>query len=168
MTSSRISLVGGDPFLASIQAFFRLRRMRISDMGFDPFFDHQRHGQGRSAIPPAYGRRCESLHRITKILQLLGERLGIFTFGAADDSLPIFAVWAQLKKRGWFTGLVTDPRAIHLMLSPSHAEVADQYLADLAEAVKEASLRALRRRRENRESTHPFHWAAFVAAGDWR
>ena len=37
-----------------------------------------------------------------------------------------------------------------------------------AESVREASLRALKRRREKRESTHPFYWGAFVAAGDWK
>ena len=37
-----------------------------------------------------------------------------------------------------------------------------------AEAVREASLTVLRERRARRESTHPFCWAAFVAAGDWR
>ncbi len=37
-----------------------------------------------------------------------------------------------------------------------------------AEAVRQASLNALRERREKRENTHPFYWGAFVAAGDWR
>jgi len=37
-----------------------------------------------------------------------------------------------------------------------------------AEAVREASLQMLRQHRQNHESTHPFYWAAFVAAGDWR
>jgi len=39
---------------------------------------------------------------------------------------------------------------------------------DTAESVREASLTVLRKRRENGESTHPFYWAGFVAAGDWR
>jgi CHAT domain-containing protein len=39
---------------------------------------------------------------------------------------------------------------------------------DTAEAVREASLSVLRRHREAGESTHPFYWAGFVAAGDWR
>ena len=65
-------------------------------------------------------------------------QLGLFTYGAEDaDRLPIFAVWGELKSRGWFTGLITEPRGIHLMLSPSHADVADQYLADLEDAVKQ-------------------------------
>lgn len=37
-----------------------------------------------------------------------------------------------------------------------------------AEAVRHASLIVLRERRARRLSTHPFYWAAFVAAGDWR
>lgn len=36
------------------------------------------------------------------------------------------------------------------------------------EAVRRASLDILERRREAGESSHPFFWAAFVAAGDWR
>jgi CHAT domain-containing protein/tetratricopeptide (TPR) repeat protein len=39
---------------------------------------------------------------------------------------------------------------------------------DTAAAVREASLSVLRARRAGGQSTHPFHWAAFVAAGDWR
>jgi CHAT domain-containing protein len=37
-----------------------------------------------------------------------------------------------------------------------------------AGAVREASLAVLRQRRAKGLSAHPFHWAAFVAAGDWR
>jgi len=62
-------------------------------------------------------------------------QLGLFTYGA--DDLDPFAIWARLTKRGWFTGLVTRPRGIHLMLSPAHAEVADDYLEDLRAAVRE-------------------------------
>jgi CHAT domain-containing protein/tetratricopeptide (TPR) repeat protein len=37
-----------------------------------------------------------------------------------------------------------------------------------AESVRAASLSVLGDRRAHRQSTHPFYWAAFVAAGDWR
>jgi CHAT domain-containing protein len=37
-----------------------------------------------------------------------------------------------------------------------------------SDAVREASLAVLRELRKNGESTHPFLWGAFVAAGDWR
>jgi CHAT domain-containing protein/tetratricopeptide (TPR) repeat protein len=39
---------------------------------------------------------------------------------------------------------------------------------DTATAVREAGLAVLRMRRAQGQSTHPFYWAAFVAAGDWR
>ena len=37
-----------------------------------------------------------------------------------------------------------------------------------AESVQQASLDLLHARRAAGESTHPFFWAGFVAAGDWR
>ena len=37
-----------------------------------------------------------------------------------------------------------------------------------ADAVREASLSMLRSRRAKGQSTHPFFWGGFVAAGDWR
>jgi CHAT domain-containing protein len=37
-----------------------------------------------------------------------------------------------------------------------------------ADAVRQASLTVVRQRRAKGLSTHPFHWAAFVAVGDWR
>jgi glutamate/tyrosine decarboxylase-like PLP-dependent enzyme len=69
-------------------------------------------------------------------LHVLGDpRLGLLAYGA--DDVDIFAVWGRMARRGWMSGLVTEPRAIHLMLSPAHAQVADAYLADLREALAE-------------------------------
>jgi CHAT domain-containing protein len=39
---------------------------------------------------------------------------------------------------------------------------------DTADAVRAASLGLIRERRAKGQSTNPFYWAAFVAAGDWR
>ncbi len=39
---------------------------------------------------------------------------------------------------------------------------------DSARSVRDAARRVLKARRKRDESTHPFYWAAFVAAGDWR
>ncbi|MEM7412642.1 MAG: aspartate aminotransferase family protein [Myxococcota bacterium] len=60
-------------------------------------------------------------------------RLGLLSYGSND--LDIFAVWKHLAEKGWFTGLTTQPRGIHLMLSPAHAQVAGDYLDDLRDAV---------------------------------
>jgi glutamate/tyrosine decarboxylase-like PLP-dependent enzyme len=64
-------------------------------------------------------------------------QLGLFTYGS--DRVDPFALWGRMAKRGWFTGLTTEPRAVHLMLSPAHAAVADEYLADLAGALAEVA-----------------------------
>ncbi len=67
-------------------------------------------------------------------LHTLGDpKLGLFAYGS--DEVDIYGVYAALHKRGWFTGLNSQPRAIHLMLSPAHAEVADRYLEDLSDAL---------------------------------
>lgn len=70
-------------------------------------------------------------------LRVYGDpQLALVSFGPADgDDLPIFSVWKTLHDRGWFSGVVTNPNGIHLMLSPSHEEVADTYLSDLRDAV---------------------------------
>lgn len=64
-------------------------------------------------------------------------RLGLFAYGSTR--VDPFAVWGRLVRRGWFSGLTTEPRGIHQMLSPAHAAVADEYLADLAAAVAEVA-----------------------------
>ena len=56
-------------------------------------------------------------------------QLGIIAF--TRDDVDCLAIWAKLRERGWFTSVTTEPRGLHLMLSPFHAQVADGYLADL-------------------------------------
>lgn len=67
-------------------------------------------------------------------------QLGLIAFGHGE--VNAFAVWGKLFERGWFTSVTSEPRGLHLMLSPFHAQVADVYLADLEwalEAVKAGS-----------------------------
>jgi hypothetical protein len=42
-----------------------------------------------------------------------------------------FALLGQMMKRGWITAVTTEPKSLHLMLSPFHATVQDLYLEDL-------------------------------------
>jgi len=42
--------------------------------------------------------------------------------------------------KGWFTSLTTEPKALHLMLSPFHVGVTETYLADLRDSL--AAVRA--------------------------
>jgi hypothetical protein len=61
-------------------------------------------------------------------------QLGLIAF--TSDDVDCAAIWGRLRERGWFTGMVTEPKGLQLMLSPIHAQVADAYLADLAWAVE--------------------------------
>jgi glutamate/tyrosine decarboxylase-like PLP-dependent enzyme len=67
--------------------------------------------------------------------EVLGEpALGIVAF--SHPKLDVFAIYKQMYKRGWFTSLTTEPKALHLMLSPFHAEVTDTYLNDLRDSLQ--------------------------------
>jgi sphinganine-1-phosphate aldolase len=56
-------------------------------------------------------------------------QLGILAF--TRDDVDCVALWAKLRERGWFTGVTTEPKSLHLMLSPVHAQVAEEYIADV-------------------------------------
>lgn len=56
-------------------------------------------------------------------------QLGLIAFYHPD--YDAFALWGKMMERGWFTSVTTEPKSLHLMLSPFHAAVQDQYLADL-------------------------------------
>ena len=79
-------------------------------------------------------RRIEAAIEAIPELAVVGApKLGLIAYGLADgcDAFGIFDVWARLKARGWFTGVVTEPQGIHLMLSPAHLQVVDAYVDDL-------------------------------------
>ncbi|MCE9649666.1 MAG: aspartate aminotransferase family protein [Parvibaculum sp.] len=76
--------------------------------------------------------------------------LGLVAF--TRDDLDCMAIWGKLFERGWFTSLTTEPKGLHLMLSPFHLQVADTYLADLAWAVEEVKAGATGAKREARYS----------------
>jgi sphinganine-1-phosphate aldolase len=84
----------------------------------------------------------DTRQRITAGIEALGLRvfgapsLSLLSFGPSlGDDLPIFSVWKGMHDRGWFSGVVQNPDGIHLMLSPSHDEVASDYLSDLEGAI---------------------------------
>jgi glutamate/tyrosine decarboxylase-like PLP-dependent enzyme len=54
-----------------------------------------------------------------------------------SDDCDILAVADALTARGWWPGRVREPRGIHLMITPVHAPVIDEYVDDLAAAVRD-------------------------------
>lgn len=83
--------------------------------------------------------------------RVLGKpQLGIVAFG--HDEVDPFAVWGKLFERGWFTSLTTEPKGLHLMLSPFHESVTDTYLADIEWALGEVKAGNEGKKREARYS----------------
>lgn len=59
--------------------------------------------------------------------------MSVFAF--TSDEVDMFAVGDAMDEKGWALDRQKDPDALHLMLSPKHALVADAFLTDLREAV---------------------------------
>jgi glutamate/tyrosine decarboxylase-like PLP-dependent enzyme len=62
-------------------------------------------------------------------------QLGIISF--RHPEADTFALLGKLHHKGWITGALVDPPALHLMLTPVHLEASTQYLADLEQALGE-------------------------------
>jgi len=77
-------------------------------------------------------------------------QLGIVSF--THDEVDPFAVWGKLFERGWFTSLTTEPKGLHLMLSPFHENVTGTYLTDLEWALGEVKAGNEGEKREARYS----------------
>ena len=70
-----------------------------------------------------------------KGLEIWGDpELGIMTFGS--HSFDIFAVADGLSDQGWFPNRLVEPPGIHLLITPIHEEVTEEYLSDLASVVE--------------------------------
>jgi len=85
----------------------------------------------------------EGVFGLRRAVQLAGVRTVIMSLWSVDDEST--QRWMQTLYRGRL-----------------------QQGLDTSHAVRAAGLDSLRQRREAGESTHPFYWGAFVAAGDWR
>lgn len=62
-------------------------------------------------------------------------QLGIVAF--AHPKADAFALLGKLHHKGWITGALIEPKALHLMLTPVHLEAGERYLSDLETALGE-------------------------------
>lgn len=67
-------------------------------------------------------------------LEIAGDPIGP-VLALRSDTLDLYAVGDVMDDRGWNLNRNVEPRGLHVMLSPAHASVADELLADLADAV---------------------------------
>jgi glutamate/tyrosine decarboxylase-like PLP-dependent enzyme len=67
-------------------------------------------------------------------LRVLGDpNMSLLAFGS--DSIDVMAVGDGMDDRGWHLDRQKNPDALHLMVSPIHAGVVDEFLHDLRQAV---------------------------------
>jgi sphinganine-1-phosphate aldolase len=75
----------------------------------------------------------ETIDRLDGV-EVVGDPIGP-VLSLRSDSIDLYAVADVMDDRGWHLNRNTDPRGIHLMLSPAHAGVVDRLLGDLVDAV---------------------------------
>ncbi len=68
-------------------------------------------------------------------IDIVGDPIGP-VLATRSDTLDLYAVGDVLDDRGWHVNRNVDPPGLHVMLSPAHAHVVDQLVADLADAVR--------------------------------
>jgi glutamate/tyrosine decarboxylase-like PLP-dependent enzyme len=90
-----------------------------------------------ATVMEAKARFVEGLARTGRGLHVWGEP-ELWALGYGIDGADAFTVAERMGTRGWSVGRIREPRGIHLMLTPVHVPIIDEYLADLARSVDEA------------------------------
>ncbi|HZP28023.1 MAG TPA: aminotransferase class V-fold PLP-dependent enzyme [Acidimicrobiia bacterium] len=79
------------------------------------------------------GRVRSAIDRLDGV-EIVGDPVGP-VLALRSDTVDLYAVADAMDDRGWHLNRNTEPRGLHLMLSPAHAGVVDELLADLADSV---------------------------------
>ncbi len=96
-----------------------------------------------------YRRVAQRVIHTRQVLQEGVAELGLKTFGDPRLSILAFgspqrdiaALGKGLSERGWVVGYVTEPPGIHHMLNLTHEPVAERYLSDVADVLRELPVR---------------------------
>lgn len=68
-------------------------------------------------------------------LQVFGEPVAS-VFGFGSDEIDIFALSEAMEARGWHLDRLQRPSGLHMMITPAHAPLVDEILADLRDATE--------------------------------
>ncbi len=69
-------------------------------------------------------------------LEILGKPdMSVFAYKSVDPKVNILAVADRLEAQGWHIDRQQKPESLHAMVNPGHANIADQFLSDLKDAV---------------------------------
>lgn len=67
-------------------------------------------------------------------IELVGDPIGP-VFAVKSDTVDLYAVGDVMDDRGWHVNRNMDPPGLHMMISPAHATIVDELIADLTDAV---------------------------------
>jgi glutamate/tyrosine decarboxylase-like PLP-dependent enzyme len=67
-------------------------------------------------------------------VELVGDPIGP-VLALRSDVVDLYAVGDVMDDRGWHVNRNVDPKGLHVMLSPAHAAVVDDFVQDLTDAV---------------------------------
>ena len=71
----------------------------------------------------------DGINAIPKLKVLAQPHATVFAF--ASDEINVYALSDALKEKGWLIEKQQMPACLHITVSPFHAELADDFLADL-------------------------------------
>lgn len=77
----------------------------------------------------------DGINAIPKLKVLAEPHATVFAFGS--DEINAYALSDALKEKGWLIEKQQMPACLHITVSPYHAELADDFLADLKQCVQE-------------------------------
>jgi glutamate/tyrosine decarboxylase-like PLP-dependent enzyme len=79
-------------------------------------------------------------------MRVIGEPvMSVFAF--TSDAVDPFGIADRMEEKGWCLDRQNDPDAMHMMVSPRHLDIVDEFLADLREAAASAGESAQREAR---------------------
>jgi len=71
-------------------------------------------------------------------LRVMG-RPDMTVFAFTSDEIDVYTLAEVMEKKGWHMDRQQLPPSLHMMVTPAHAGVADRFLGDLEEAVREVA-----------------------------
>ena len=77
----------------------------------------------------------EGIDQIPELYIIGKPVMSVFSF--TSDDLNIFQIGDVLDEKGWHLDRIQFPSALHMMVNPHHADVVDDFLKDLNDAVNQ-------------------------------
>jgi len=83
------------------------------------------------------GRLKDGINSIDGLQVIGNPHMTVMAYRSVSKDINIYAVGDMLEKRGWHIDRQQRPESLHLMVTPYHENVVEQYLGDLRASVNE-------------------------------